>query len=506
MANPAREPSRWFCDRAGCDGAPHGPLWHWCDHPVDGTHDKSCRHARAAQRPPDGDWFVWLLLSGRGFGKSRAAAEWIVDQARNAEPGEWAVLARSAEDVRKNAEDMDAGLVKVAGPHLRQYNRSLMRLTLDNGSVIHLLSADKPDRLRGYNLMGAWCDELASWRYPDTWHMTLLPALRESKGEPRVVVTTTPRPVKLLKELMDGVSTGATVVTTGSTFDNAANLAPRFITEMRERYDGTRVGRQELQGELLFDSPGAVVSQDMINGARLRPEDFKTDKRDTLVRIVVAVDPATTYGEKADETGIIVCGKDGDGHGYVLDDLSCRTSPRRWAKTVVNAYERWHADRIVTEENQGGKAWEAIFRAENPTVAYTGTRAKVGKRLRAEPITALYEQGRIHHVGSFNELEDQLTSWEPDSGLSPDRLDALVHGFTELGLARWGQGAGFLRYWQRDVEAGRDPLAAAERDARVRSRAAKGVEVRERVRRQMCEHRWRVDPAGRRCCVFCGAA
>ncbi len=497
--------SRWYCDRPDCDGTPHGEHWHWCAHPLDGPHTKECRHARASQRPPDGSWFYWLLLSGRGFGKSRAAAEWLVEQAWNSPPAEWAVIARSSVDARKCARDMDAGLVKVAGRRLRQYNRHEEDVYLENGAVIHLISADKPDRLRGFNLAGAWCDELASWRYPETWHEGLLPTLR-SGSRPRVVITTTPKPTALLRELVEKaradlekpIGERSWALTTGSTYDNAANLADQFVEQMQAAYSGTRVGRQELYGELLLDEAGALVSYAMIEDARMEPSDLRDVN---LSRIVVAVDPATSYGEGSDETGIIVCGRDREGHGYVLADYSCRESPEGWAKQAVKAFERYEADRIVAEKNQGGSMVEHVIRSVAPHIPYTPVMARVSKRLRAEPITALYEQGRIHHAGTFEVLEDQLITWSPESKKSPDRMDALVHGFTELGLARWGQGAAFVEMWKRQIENPRDGLTPSQRAIkRDQERRSRSGLLRRRTR--ACKHLFRAGPAGT-LCVHC---
>jgi phage terminase large subunit-like protein len=321
--------------------------------------------------------------------------------------------------------------VAIGGTQITHYNRTLGDIYLTNGAILHLVSADKPDRLRGYNLAGAWCDEVSSWRYPDAWYLTLLPALRDIRSDPRVVVTSTPKPAGLLRDLVDAsAATGSTVITRGSTFDNADNLSAKFIAEMRERYEGTRRGRQELYGELLTDVEGALVTQQMIDEARLT-----TMPDVAMVRIVVAVDPATTSGEHSDETGIIVCAKGIDGFGYVLADYSCKDTPDGWARRVAAAYETHNADRVVAEKNQGGDMVESVVRSVHPNIAYKGINARQGKRLRAEPVAALYEQGRIKHVGYFTKLEDQWTQWVPSpTSDSPDRLDALVHGMTELGL------------------------------------------------------------------------
>ncbi len=374
------------------------------------------------------------FLVGEGFGKSRCAAEWLVDQASQAPKTEWGVIGPTTEAVRKCGEDLTAGIYAIAPPGLiTKYNRSLGDFYLSNGAVIHLISADKPDRLRGFTLAGAWCDELSSWRYPDTWYLGLLPTLRDPRTTPHVVVTSTPKPVQLLRSLVDEEMSehGTTVVTRGSTFDNAANLAPQFLEEMRNRYEGTRRGRQELYGELLTDVDGALVNIDMIDNTRLR--EFPDIR---MVRIVVAVDPATTSGEDSDETGIVVVARGADGRGYVLDDLSCKETPDGWARIVAHAYEKYSADRVVAEKNQGGDMVETIVRSVHPNISYKSISAKVGKKLRAEPIAALYEQGKVSHIGYFPQLEDQWTTWVPDQRgqRSPDRVDALVHGLTELGL------------------------------------------------------------------------
>jgi phage terminase large subunit-like protein len=290
-----------------------------------------------------------------------------------------------------------------------------------------MVSADEPDRARGLNLSYCWCDEFAAWRYEETWTAGLAPALRI--GNPQTIITTTPRPTKLIREFMARTD-GSVVVTRGSTFDNSANLSPAALAELRQRYDGTRIGRQELYGEVLTDTPGALWSLASIENARISETNLPE-----LVRVVVAVDPAVTSGENSDETGIVVVAKTADGRGVVLADRSCRDTPSGWAHRAIQAFEDFHADRIVAEKNQGGDMVEATLRSVMPSVPYKGVTAKQGKRLRAEPIAALYEQGRVSHAGVFDTLEDQMTSWLPDSGYSPDRLDALVHGLTELGLA-----------------------------------------------------------------------
>jgi len=384
------------------------------------------QNARPQQLPPEGDWRIWLILSGRGWGKTFTGAGWIIEKAMS-QPGiECAVVAPTFTDVRRTCVEGPSGIIKsLPSGALEQYNRSNGQITLTNGSKIHMVSADEPDRARGLNLSYAWLDEFASWRYEETWTAGLAPALRI--GNPQTIITTTPRPTKLLREFMSRTD-GSVVVTRGSTFDNAANLSQAALEELKSRYEGTRLGRQELYGELLLDTPGALWRLSDIDETRV-------DEAPELVRIVVAIDPAVTSGEESDETGIVVVGKGADGRGYVLADRSCRDTPSGWAHRAVQAFHDFNADRIVAEKNQGGDMVEQTIRSVLPTAPYKGITAKQGKRLRAEPIAALYEQGRISHVGAFDLLEDQMTTWLPDSGLSPDRLDALVHGLTELGLA-----------------------------------------------------------------------
>lgn len=379
------------------------------------------------------------------FGKSRTAAEWLLREASRHPKTEWAIVAPTGMDTAKCFNDLRVGINSIGhygqpDSIIAKYNQTLHDAVLTNGAIIHGVSADRPDRLRGFNLAGAWCDELSSWRYPDTWDLGLLPAIRDDSVEPRIVVTTTPKPVILLKQLVDeeqvdidGIPMGSTVITRGSTFDNQDNLAPRFISEMRTRYEGTRRGRQELYGEMLLDVDGALVSQDMIDAARLR----ELPEHVMMIRTVIAVDPATTSGERSDETGIIVVAKGIDNRGYVIADLSCKETPDGWARIVCKAYDQYKCDRVIAEKNQGGDMVERIVRSVNPNIAYTGVNAKVGKKLRAEPVAALYEQGKVSHIGYFAELEEQWTSWVPDLAAhqkSPDRVDALVHGITELGL------------------------------------------------------------------------
>jgi predicted phage terminase large subunit-like protein len=307
------------------------------------------------------------------------------------------------------------------------YEPSKRRLVWPNGVQATLFSSEEPDRLRGPQHGAAWLDELAAFRnVKDTWD-NLQFGLRLGR-RPRQLITTTPRPIKLLRELLkrDGADL---VLTRGRTADNAANLPPAFFSEIVSRYQGTRLGRQELDAELLEDTVGALWTLDLIEQGRRAKADIPV-----MRRLVVAVDPAVSVSEASDETGIIVAGLGVDGHGYVLEDASGKLSPIEWASRAVTLYRKYGADRIVAEANQGGLMVEQTVRTVDPNASFKAVHASRGKITRAEPIAALAEQHRIHHVGGFPELEDQLCSYAAGSSDSPDRLDAMVWAFTELML------------------------------------------------------------------------
>jgi predicted phage terminase large subunit-like protein len=374
----------------------------------------------------DDAYHVFLILSGRGFGKSWIGSNWVIEQALATPDSEWAVIAPTFRDVKKTCFEGSTGLLAALQPgELRDYNKSGLELTIASGARIFGYSADQPERLRGSNLYGAWCDELGSWRYPAAWYEALMPALRIGQ-HPRVVVTTTPRPTALIRDLVSR-NDGSVHITRGSTWENAANLSQAALTELRRRYEGTRLGAQELEGRLLDDIEGALWSSADIEHTRVTPATVPD-----LVRVVVAIDPAVTSGEDSDETGIIVAGEGRDSHGYVLADLTMRGTPDACMRTAVQAYREHEADCVVAEVNNGGDFVASLLRTVDPMVPYRAVRATRGKRTRAEPVSALYEQHRIHHVGVFADLEDQMVSWTPDSGESPDRVDALVWAFTEL--------------------------------------------------------------------------
>jgi len=348
-------------------------------------------------------------------------ANWLIEQALKEPGGIWAVIAPTFRDVRATCFEGPSGIRKQLQPGEEvQWRRNELRLDLVNGSIIYGFSADQPERLRGTNLSGCWSDELSSWRYPETWYEGLIPALRIGK-KPRVVITTTPRPTRLIKDLTSRRD-GTVHITQAATWENAKNLSETALSEMRARYEGTRLGRQELEGQLLEDLEGALWNRADIDAARIR-EDQVPD----LVRIVVAIDPAVTNNDDSDETGIVVAGDDGNGHGYILADLSMMGTPEKCMKTAVAAYHRYAADCVVAEVNNGGDYLGAVLRAADPNVPYHTVRASRGKAIRAEPVSALAEQHRLHHVGLFPELEDQMCSLTPGISNGPDdRVDACL--------------------------------------------------------------------------------
>jgi phage terminase large subunit-like protein len=394
---------------------------------------------RPEQEVPPGDWFVWLILSGRGWGKSRTGAETLVDWMLDLPtwegvPTEWAIIGETIRDAREVCVLGPSGVIRVlerrgmVNGRDWSYHSTFSILTLhEHGQKVHVLGADDPDVARGLNLSGAWLDEIAKWRYShESWIEGIAPALRIGPS-PRAIVTTTPKPLKILKEWL-GRKDGSVHVTRGSTFDNRSNLSRFALNELRARYEGTRIGRQELHGELLDDVEGALWQRAQIDRDRLYtlPPGVETIKR------VVAVDPAVTSGEDADETGIIVAGKGTDGRGYVLADKSLQDTPAKWAQAIVDAFHAYECHEVVIEVNQGGDALETLIHTIDAMVPVVKVHAKSSKRVRAEPVSALYEKGLISHVGRFDTLEDQICSWTPEEVQSPDRMDALVYAFLNL--------------------------------------------------------------------------
>lgn len=391
------------------------------------------RPLRPSQVAPPGDWRSWLILAGRGWGKTLTGAEDVKRYGLDHPGARIAIVARTFADARDTCVEGDSGLLSCLPQHMVvAWNRSLGELILTNGTRYKLFSADEPDRLRGPQHHRAWSDELASWgmgtrenQWPAAWDMLQF-GLRLG-DDPRNVVTTTPRPTKLIRHLLGDTLTH---VTRGSTSENAQNLAPAFLAQIVARYEGTRLGRQELHAEILDDVPGALWTYAMLEDRRPAPD---------LTRAVVAIDPAVTSGEDSDETGIVVAGLGVDGRGYVLADRSCRLSPDGWARRAVQAFDDHKADAVIAEANNGGDLVETTIRTVRRNAPYRKVHASRGKQARAQPVAALYEQGRVSHVDVYPELEEQLTTWTPESGASPDRLDALVWALTELMLAGRGQ-------------------------------------------------------------------
>lgn len=366
------------------------------------------------------DWVIWLLLSGRGWGKTRTGAEWIYDRWRRGKAQRIALIANTPADARDVMIEGESGIMSVGYPHERPaYEPSKRRLTWPNGALATIFSAYEPDQLRGPQHDTAWGDEIAVWKYARETHDNLMLGLR--LGDPRCLYTTTPKPIALLREL---VRRKDVKLTTGTTYENVANLSPHFMREVVARYEGTTLGQQELHAALLEEAEGALWKRNLIRRIEHPPE---------LVRIVVAIDPAVSATEESNETGIIVAGRGKDGHAYVLSDVSGRYGPDAWGRAAVHAYDQHQADRIVYEANQGGDLVAHTLETVRRNLPLQPVHATVSKRARAEPVAALYEQGKVLHVGVFEELEDQLCTWEPLSGdNSPDRLDALVWALTAL--------------------------------------------------------------------------
>ncbi|MEC5289400.1 MULTISPECIES: DNA-packaging protein [unclassified Aurantimonas] len=405
--------------------------------------------ARDTQIEPEGDWQNWMILAGRGFGKTRTGAEWVREQVK-AGAGRIHLIAPTASDARDVMVEGESGLLSVcwAGDKTHDgvtigrpaYEPSKRRLTWANGAVATMFSAEEPERLRGPQSERIWADELAAWKYlRETWDMAMF-GLRLG-DHPRTCITTTPKPLPVVREI---AKDARTVVTRGSTFDNAGNLSPSFMRAIEDKYAGTRLGRQELNAELLDDVPGALWTRDMIDEAR------KGAVLPDMSRIVVAVDPSGTRGDEdeGDSIGIVVVGKGVDGLAYVLADRTCKLSPDGWGRRAVDAYHEFKADRIIAERNYGGAMVEHVIRTVDRSVSYSEVVASRGKVVRAEPIAALYEQHRVKHIAGLDQLEDQQCAMTGEGYLgdgSPDRVDAAVWALTDLmitgsnyNLAAWG--------------------------------------------------------------------
>ena len=389
--------------------------------------------SRPEQRIPEGDWRLWAILAGRGWGKTRTGAETV--RAWSERYSHIGLIAPTKNDAREIMVEGVSGILAVF-PRERaaRYIANRFRLEFPSGSVGTLFTADEPDRLRGPQHTKLWADELAVWRYPEAWDMAML-GLRLGDS-PQAIITTTPKPTRLIKELrnrshLESDPLGKVVLTRGSTYENEANLAPAFLAEIVQRYEGTRLGQQELHAEILDEIEGALWTGTMIDAGRV-----KAGEVPQMERKVVAVDPATTHGPDADETAISVAGRGTDAEFYVLEAEGLRASPETWGSRVLGLYDQHEANVIVAETNQGGEMVASVLRSVCSRSGRAMPRlimvhAKKGKVLRAEPIVALYEQGRVHHVGLFPVLEEEQTSF-PVASEFDDRVDATVYALTEL--------------------------------------------------------------------------
>lgn len=388
--------------------------------------------ARPAQLPPDGEWGVWLIMAGRGFGKTRSGAEWIRKRVQDGIARHVVIAGPTAGDVRDIMVEGESGLQAVCdraglGMH---YEPSKRRITWATGATATLVSADEPNRFRGLNSDTFWADEIAAWRYAtEAWDQMIFG--HRIGHDPRGVATTTPRPVPLIRSILADVADGSSVITTGNTFENVDNLAPKFIATMRRKYEGTTLGRQELYAELIEEIEGALWQMAMIEQARIQMAQLPD-----LKRIVVAVDPATTDKPKSDQTGIAVVGIDDREDIYILAAIGMQASPEAWSKRVMRLYDVYEADAIIAESNQGGQMVRSVIRqaarGRRPMPRIRLIHAKRGKSLRAEPVAQLYEQYRVHHVGALPELEDQMVAFPVEPSVGDDLVDAVVHGVVDI--------------------------------------------------------------------------
>lgn len=385
--------------------------------------------AHDGQRPMGDDWRIWMILAGRGFGKTRAGSEWVSELARDNGSLRFALVGATMDDVRKVMVEGESGLIAVKRAHEKvDFNVAKGEVKFSSGAMAHIYSAESYDKLRGPEHHHAWCDELAKWNHAEKAWDNMILGLRLSENS-RILVTTTPRPVPIVRRIL--AEKGVRVIR-GGTADNG-NLPPEFVANMQAIYGGTRLGRQELEGELIEDFAGALWTREMIENSRISrvPE---------MARIIIAVDPPVTSG--GDACGIIAAGKGRDGKAYVLADHSVSgQSPEGWARAVAGAAESWQADRVIAEGNQGGEMVESTLRAANMAMPIKRVHASKGKSARAEPVAALYESSRVFHAGAFPQLEDEMCGLIAGGGYegpgrSPDRADALVWAMHELMLGK----------------------------------------------------------------------
>lgn len=373
--------------------------------------------ARPEQLPPEGDWRIWLFLAGRGAGKTRSGAEWIAEGVHTQTMRHIGLIAATAADARAVMAEGESGLLNIdRSAHFEPANK---RILWKNGAVARLLSADRPDSIRGFQFDTVWADEFCKWPEPQAALDMILMALRLGT-QPRMLISTTPRNIPALQQLL---TMNDVAVTRCATSANAANLAPGFLTGLELRYGGTRLGRQELQGELIADNPDALWQRDEI-------ERHRASTVPQLIRVVVAIDPPASI--TGDECGIIAAGLSETGIAYILADGSgAQLSPAAWAGRATDLYQQYEADSIVAEANQGGEMVRSVLLQAMPNAPVRLVHATRDKRTRALPAAMLYEQGKVYHAGAFPELEDQMCSYD-GTGHSPDRMDALVWALAAL--------------------------------------------------------------------------
>jgi predicted phage terminase large subunit-like protein len=390
-------------------------------------------HARPSQLPPAGNWNTWLILAGRGFGKTRAGAETIRNWVNTQESKRIALIGQSLQEVRSVMVEGKSGLLAVSPPHERPtFEPSKNQLRWPCGALATLYGADYYEKLRGPEFDTAWVDELAKFRYAQEFWEQLRLSLRLAPA--RCIVTTTPRPIPLLTHI---INDSGTVLTKGNTFENSANLSHTFLEQIKAQFDNTRLGQQELYAELLSEQQGALWSRTNI---------LYEHPKDEFKRVVIAIDPATTHHAQSDETGIVVAALGHNNCVYVLDDISGRFSPNSWGEKVAKAYGKYGADRVVAEVNKGGDLVEGVLKTVAPHISYRPVRATRGKYTRAEPVAALYEQKKVFHIKPLVELEAQMCTYVPGiTTKSPDRMDALVWAITSLMLESESQPV--LKLW-----------------------------------------------------------
>lgn len=392
--------------------------------------------ARPKQITPPGEWFGWLNLGGRGAGKTRTGAEWVREKVEQnwKTPLRIAGVAETKKDARDVIVEGESGLLSICPPDkMPHYEPSKARLTWPNGTRLFLFSGDEPDQLRGPQFHYAWVDELAKYMYAqEAWDMLEF-GLRLGE-HPQVIITTTPRPIPVI---MDLVKDPDVVSTVSSSYENYGNLSSRFIKRVLRKYEGTRLGRQEILAEILSDVPGALWTRKIIDETRVAALPHGV----TIIKLVISVDPAVSATETADETGIVAVGLGSDRHGYILRDRSEVLTPRAWARRVVNMFDRMEADRVIGEINNGGDLVEVNLRTidTETRVPFKSVRASRGKAVRAQPVSSLFEQKRCHIVGVMPQMEDQLVAFTDEGyigGGSPDRAEAMIWGVSNLMLRK----------------------------------------------------------------------